>query len=173
MSKSREKLLPKILRSTKYKTQSFKLCRCACKWRCQCLIPREKKPSPPFNVGMDRDVDIGLHPKFYTNVSEAPPLGSYNPKRSKCKSTDPNWKKELEDVEYSATMGWRDLKEHAIQKDLMRTGRGPGTHEIPQWPENVLQAPCKTIQRDVGFGTVPLFKPAITSTTPGPAILRD
>ncbi|XP_020286932.1 lymphocyte expansion molecule-like isoform X2 [Pseudomyrmex gracilis] len=59
-------------------------------------------------------------------------------------------------------------KEIAFQRFLMRTGLGPGTHEILRWPENILEATCKISREDVKFGTVPRFEPAYKSTTPGP-----
>ncbi|XP_029169090.1 lymphocyte expansion molecule-like [Nylanderia fulva] len=54
-----------------------------------------------------------------------------------------------------------------VQKSL-RTEHGPGSHEIIRWPENVLMAPCKSLQRDVAFGTVPRFQSSYKSITPGP-----
>lgn len=78
-----------------------------------------------------------------------------------------SWKKELESEEFSRTMGGR-VEKYATQRYLMKTGRGPGTHEIPQWPDIILNEACKAVKRDVGFGTVPLFQPAWPSTTPGP-----
>ncbi|XP_076479455.1 uncharacterized protein LOC143303441 [Bombus vancouverensis nearcticus] len=150
------------------KTQSFKICRCSCKWRCQCLIPRMKKPGAPFGTGSKRGTHIGLHPKFYTNdpVSSIA-VGSYDPLIAKSKSTGISWKKELESEEFSRTMGGR-VEKYATQRYLMKTGRGPGTHEIPQWPDIILNGACKAVKRNVGFGTVPLFQPAWPSTTPGP-----
>nr|XP_012218254.1 PREDICTED: uncharacterized protein C1orf177 homolog isoform X1 [Linepithema humile] len=50
----------------------------------------------------------------------------------------------------------------------MKTGRGPGAHEISRWPDSILKAPCKSLRTDVSFGTVPQFKPSYKSTTPGP-----
>ncbi|XP_076624620.1 uncharacterized protein LOC143343528 [Colletes latitarsis] len=149
------------------KTKSFKICRCVCKWRCRCLIPREKKPGPPFGSGSKRDAIVGMHPKFNTVNVDSPPVGLYDPRSIERKSTTASWKRELETKEFSATMGGL-LEKYAIERSLMKTGLGPGTHEILQWPENVLHKACKTIQRDVGFGTVPLFKPAPVCTNPGP-----
>lgn len=76
----------------------------------------------------------------------------------------------METEEFSKSMGGK-LEKHATQRYLMKTGRGPGTHEIPEWPEIILDKACKTIKRDVGFGTVPLFEPTWPSTTPGPGEL--
>lgn len=83
-----EDRLKKITMSCGTKTQSFKICRCACKWRCQCLIARMKKPGAPFGTGSKRGTHIGLHPKFYTNdpVSSIT-VGSYDPLIAKSKST--------------------------------------------------------------------------------------
>ncbi|XP_076680502.1 uncharacterized protein LOC143375380 [Andrena cerasifolii] len=150
------------------KTQSFKLCQCAYKWRCRCLIPREKKPPPPFDTGRERDTIIGMHPKFYIGSPDSPVLGTYDPAPAKCKPLATSWDRELETAEFSATMGGRLAGTYGYQMNLLKTGRGPGTHEILQWPENVLDKPCKSIRRDIGFGTCPLFKPAFESTTPGP-----
>ncbi|CAK9801373.1 Lymphocyte expansion molecule [Anthophora plagiata] len=155
-----------------YNTQTFKICRCACKWRCQCLIPRKRKPGPPFNSGLPRDVYIGMHPKFYDGTVDSPAVGTYDPPFPKSKDTATNWTKELESEEFSTTMGGRMLEKYVIQRTLMREGRGPGTHEIPQWPEEILEQPCKSVQRDIGFGTIPLFKPSWPSTTPGPGYTR-
>ncbi|KAF7411392.1 hypothetical protein HZH66_000288 [Vespula vulgaris] len=148
-------------------TITFKLCRCSCKWRCKCLIPRKKKPPPPFNRATSRDTKIGLHPKLYTHYSHAPSVGRYNVLPIKTKGQAISWKRELETKQFSESLGGRYLKSRLIQKDLMITGRGPGTHEIEQWPENVLNKPCKSIHEDVGFGTVPRFK-SVYSKTPGP-----
>ncbi|XP_076390396.1 ciliary microtubule-associated protein 2 [Megachile rotundata] len=155
-----------------YKTQTFKLCKCGCKWRCQCLIPREKKPRPPFNSSSERDAKIGLHPKFYASKSDAPPVGTYDIPRLKCKSVARDWKRELEVEEFSATMGGRLLEKYVTQRNLMRTGRGPGTHEIIQWPDDILKKSCKTVRTDVGFGTVPLFKLDSIPEIPGPGYTR-
>ncbi|XP_026675321.1 lymphocyte expansion molecule-like [Ceratina calcarata] len=156
------------------RTESFKLCRCACRWRCQCLIPREKKPHPPFNVGSKRDVVIGLHPKLYKTSTDTPNVGTYDPQPIKTKCTASNWDNELKAEEFAATMGGKIPEKYLIEKDVLRRGRGPGTHEIVQWPDTVLYRPCKTIKRDVGFGgTVPLFQPSWPSTTPGPGYTRN
>lgn len=64
------------------------------------------------------------------------------------------------------------MKSRVIQRDLMITGRGPGTHEIEQWPENVLNKHCKSIREDISFGTVPRFK-SVHSKTPGPGRLNN
>lgn len=65
-------------------------------------------------------------------------------------------------------MGGKLTKKIAVEKKLMRTERGPGSQEIIRWPENILEAPCKSLQRDVAFGMVPRFEPSYKSTTPGP-----
>ncbi|CAL7933091.1 unnamed protein product [Xylocopa violacea] len=156
------------------KTQTFKLCRCACKWRCRCLIPRAKKPPPPFNSGLQRDVQLGLHPKLYTAASplNKSAAGFYDPPAAKRRPKAISWDKELKTKEFSATMGGKFLEKHAAQRELLKTGRGPGTHKIQQWPEDVLNKHCKTVKRDVGFGTVPLFQPSWPSTIPGPGYTR-
>ncbi|XP_026825070.1 lymphocyte expansion molecule-like [Ooceraea biroi] len=61
-----------------------------------------------------------------------------------------------------------ELLKVAVQRDLMKTGRGPGTHEILRWPESTLMARCKSVRRDVNFGIVPRFQPSYKSITPGP-----
>ncbi|XP_053997928.1 uncharacterized protein LOC128886789, partial [Hylaeus anthracinus] len=153
------------------RTKSFKICRCICKWRCQCLIPRERKPKPPFGSSSKRDDIIGLHPKFYSGEVDSPPVGLYDPRPIDTKITATSWKKQVELEEFSATMGGRLLDKYVLERSLMKTGLGPGTHEISQWPEISLQRTCKTIRRDIGFGTVPLFKPAHVCTNPGPGRL--
>lgn len=71
--------------------------------------------------------------------------------------------------EFSLTMGGRYEGKLKEQRERLKVGRGPGTHEILQWPEDVLQKPCKTTKRNVGFGgIVPLFQPSWPSVTPGP-----
>lgn len=71
--------------------------------------------------------------------------------------------------EFSLTMGGRYEGKLKEQREQLKVGRGPGTHEILQWPEDVLQKPCKTTKRNVGFGgIVPLFQPSWPSVTPGP-----
>ncbi|XP_076160931.1 ciliary microtubule-associated protein 2 [Ptiloglossa arizonensis] len=155
------------------KTKSFKTCRCICKWRCRCIIPREKKPPPAFGIGSKRDDKIlGMHPKFFVGGTVSPPVGSYNPQPVQTKTTTRSWTRELESEEFSATMGGRLSKSYAMQKTLEKTGLGPGTHEIPQWPEIILNKACKSIRTDVGFGTTPLFELAPVSTTPGPGYTR-
>nr|XP_034180639.1 lymphocyte expansion molecule-like [Osmia lignaria] len=153
-----------------YETQTFKLCRCGCKWRCQCLIPREKKPRPPFNSSLKRDAKIGLHPKFYVNKSDSPAVGTYNIPAIRSKSIARDWTRELVTEEFSATMGGKLLEKYVLERNLMKTGRGPGTHDISQWPENILERSCETARRDVGFGTVHSSK--LASTIPGPGYTR-
>lgn len=70
--------------------------------------------------------------------------------------------------EFSATMGGRLTKEIANQKILMKTGRGPGSHEVLRWPESAIEMYCKSLRMDITFGTVPQFQPSFKSTTPGP-----
>ncbi|XP_046813935.1 lymphocyte expansion molecule-like [Vespa crabro] len=152
-------------------TKTFKICRCSCKWRCKCLIPRKKKSPLPFNRATSRDVKIGLHPKLYTHYSHAPSVGHYNVLPIKSKRQAISWKRELETKQFSESLGGRYLESRIIQRDLMITGRGPGTHEIEQWPENVLNKSCKSIREDVSFGTVPRFK-SVYSKTPGPGYLK-
>lgn len=66
-------------------------------------------------------------------------------------------------------MGGRYEGKLKEQREQLKVGRGPGTHEILQWPDDVLQKPCKTTKRNVGFGgIVPLFQPSWPSVTPGP-----
>ncbi|XP_031837091.1 ciliary microtubule-associated protein 2 [Nomia melanderi] len=153
-------------------TKSFKICRCCMKWRCKCLVPRQGKPLPPFNSGLKRDANIGMHPKFYQAASDAPGVGSYDLPALSTKSTARNWKKELETAEFSATMGGRLVEKYTVDRERMKTGLGPGIHEISQWPENILEKSCKTIRRDADFGTVHRFKPDIKSATPGPGVHR-
>lgn len=63
-----------------------KTCRCACKWKCNCLIPRTKKTYPAFGSSAERDVKIGLHPKMYKGLTISPAVGLYHPKFPfKCK----------------------------------------------------------------------------------------
>jgi hypothetical protein len=70
--------------------------------------------------------------------------------------------------EFSATMGDRLTKKIMGQRNLMKTERGPGSHEIYRWPERPVEAPCKNLRMDAGFGTMPRFQPSYKSTTPGP-----
>lgn len=186
------------------KKVSYKICRCACKWNCNCLIPQEKKSFPAFGSSAKRDVRIGLHPKMYKGSTiDSPAVGLYNPKFPfKCKrpsirytyiSKYPfnrsknllppiciqkrlfllrlkfSWKRQIETKEFSLTMGGRYEGKLKEQREQLKVGRGPGTHEILQWPDDVLQKPCKTTKRNVGFGgIVPLFQPSWPSVTPGP-----
>lgn len=83
-----------------------------------------------------------------------------------------SWTRELETEEFSATMGGKLLEKYVAERNLMKTGRGPGTHDISQWPENILEKPCETVRRDVGFGTVPFSKLVSVSTIPGPGDAR-
>ncbi|XP_043497173.1 lymphocyte expansion molecule-like [Polistes fuscatus] len=166
ISKEEEKIKEIEMRCD-FNTKTFKLCRCACKWRCKCLIPRKKKPSPAFNSATGRDGMIGLHPKLYTSSSDAPSVGRYNILPIKSKGTAISWKKELETKQFSVSLGGRHLESRVIQRKLMISGRGPGTHEIEQWPENVLNKRCKSIRDDIGFGTARRFKTVYTET-PGP-----
>lgn len=84
-----------------------------------------------------------------------------------------SWKKELETAEFSATMGGRVFEKYIVKKERMKTGLGPGIHEISQWPENILEKSCKTIRRDADFGTVPRFEPDTKFATPGPGVHRN
>ncbi|XP_061940557.1 uncharacterized protein LOC133667263 [Apis cerana] len=149
---------------------STKTCRCACKWNCNCLIPRAKKTYPAFGTSAKRDVKIGLHPKMYKGVAVSPAVGLYHPKFPfKCKHPTISWKRQMETKEFSSTMGGRYEGKLKEQREQLKMGRGPGTHEILQWPDDVLQKPCKTTKRNVGFGgIVPLFQPSWPSLTPGP-----
>lgn len=70
--------------------------------------------------------------------------------------------------EFSAAMGCRLTKEIANQKNLMKTGRGPGSHEISRWPENIMDASCKSLRMDAAFGIAPRFQTSYKSITPGP-----
>lgn len=80
-----------------------------------------------------------------------------------------SWKRQMETKEFSSTMGGRYEGKLKEQREQLKMGRGPGTHEILQWPDDVLQKPCKTTKRNVGFGgIVPLFQPSWPSLTPGP-----
>ncbi|KAK2578633.1 hypothetical protein KPH14_012127 [Odynerus spinipes] len=151
-----------------YGTTTFKLCRCACKWRCKCLIPRKKKPPPPFNQTSNRDGRIGLHPKLYTHSPEGPAFGSYDVTSIKRKNKAVSWKREMETKHFSESLGGRYIESRVIQRELMEKGLGPGTHEIEQWPENILDKPCKSLRKDVGFGTTPRFKRVVRVNTPGP-----
>nr|XP_033336304.1 lymphocyte expansion molecule-like [Megalopta genalis] len=153
-------------------TVSFKLCRCCQKWRCRCLVPRKGVPPPPFNSSMKRDKNIGMHPKFYQGMSDAPAVGTYDLPPLPKKSAATNWKKELESAEFSATMGGKMLDKYMVERERMRTGLGPGIHEISQWPDDVMEKPCKSVKRNVGFGTVARFKPALKFDTPGPGYTR-
>ncbi|XP_031772817.1 lymphocyte expansion molecule-like [Apis florea] len=153
------------------KKVSYKICRCACKWNCNCLIPQEKKSFPAFGSSAKRDVRIGLHPKMYKGSTiDSPAVGLYNPKFPfKCKRPSISWKRQIETKEFSLTMGGRYEGKLKEQREQLKVGRGPGTHEILQWPDDVLQKPCKTTKRNVGFGgIVPLFQPSWPSVTPGP-----
>ncbi|CAL1682963.1 unnamed protein product [Lasius platythorax] len=151
----------------KYETKSFRLCRCCYKWRCQCLIPRRKKPHPPFNSGSKLNSNLGLHPKLKSFAATSPAVGSYDPRPIDRKSLVISWQRQQETKEFSATMGGK-LTKKMVQKSLMSTDRGPGSYETIRWPENILVAPCKSLQRDVSFGTVPRFEPSYKSITPGP-----
>lgn len=64
--------------------KSLKICRCACRWRCKCVLIRDRKPHPPFNIGLKSRVQLDLNPKLYQH--ESPPIGSYDPPpiRKKC-----------------------------------------------------------------------------------------
>lgn len=75
-----------IKMSRKYKTKSFRLCRCCYKWRCQCLVPRRRKSHPPFNSGTKLDNKLGLHPKLKAFTPISPAVGSYDPQLVDCKS---------------------------------------------------------------------------------------
>lgn len=61
---------------------SVKTCRCACKWNCNCVIPRAKKIYPAFGSTAKRDAQIGLHPKMYRGLAVSPAVGLYHPKFS-------------------------------------------------------------------------------------------
>lgn len=180
---------------------SVKTCRCACKWNCNCVIPRAKKIYPAFGSTAKRDAQIGLHPKMYRGLAVSPAVGLYHPKFSfkypsvryisrifvnlfvnKNRSNECagstisppvflkiSWKRQMETKEFSSTMGGRYEGKVKEQREQLKMGRGPGTHEILQWPDDVLQKPCKTTRRNVGFGgIVPLFQPSWPSLTPGP-----
>lgn len=79
-----------------------------------------------------------------------------------------SWKREKTSEEFSATLGGKSVKAYETQRNLMKTGHGPGTHEILRWPEDILKMPCKSLLDDIGFGTVSRFEPSYKSTTPGP-----
>lgn len=64
------------------------------------------------------------------------------------------------------------MEKNMIQRELMRSGRGPGTHEIPQWPESVLESNCLCGRNDTGFGVAPRFKCSQARSTPGPGAHR-
>ncbi|XP_076292388.1 ciliary microtubule-associated protein 2 [Lasioglossum baleicum] len=69
-------------------------------------------------------------------------------------------------------MGGHLLEKYMNERERKKTGLGPGIHEISQWPENILEKPCKSVRRDVDFGTVPRFKPEKKFVTPGPGYTR-
>lgn len=79
-----------------------------------------------------------------------------------------SWKREVASEEFSATKGGKFLEEHEIQRDSTKGGPGPGSHDISQWPENVLEKKCKSIKKDFGLGTGPFEEPACVTVTPGP-----
>lgn len=79
-----------------------------------------------------------------------------------------SWRRQEEVEEFSAVMGGRLTREIANQKNLMKTGRGPGSYDISRWPESARDALCKSSRMDTAFGIVPRFQTIYKSTTPGP-----
>ncbi|XP_046615376.1 lymphocyte expansion molecule-like [Neodiprion virginianus] len=149
-------------------TSSFKLCRCSCRWRCKCLILRKPKPPPPFGSSVPIGAKIGMHPRLGVKLNDGPPPGTYDPPPlvSKCPVT--SWKREEEMKEFAETMGGKLPEKYALQRDLMKRGRGPGVHDIRQWPEVVLEGSCNIRRENTGFGRIPRFKNSRAKETPGP-----
>ncbi|KAL0123142.1 hypothetical protein PUN28_007640 [Cardiocondyla obscurior] len=69
---------------------------------------------------------------------------------------------------FSTTVSRRLTKGIAGQRNLMKSYHESGSYEISRWPENTVNASCKSLRMDTAFGTVPRFKPSYKSTTPGP-----
>ncbi|XP_036148195.1 lymphocyte expansion molecule [Monomorium pharaonis] len=149
----------------KYKTK--KLCPSCYKWLCQCLVTQKKKPHFPFNSGTKLDNKLGLHPKLKAFAPVSPAVGSYDPRPIDCKSII-SWRKQQEAEEFSRIISSKLIKEIIDQKSFIKIECGPGSHEISRWPESIIEAPCKSLQTNVGFGTVPRFRESYKFTTPGP-----
>ncbi|XP_014486673.1 PREDICTED: uncharacterized protein C1orf177-like [Dinoponera quadriceps] len=154
--------------SRRYKGTNYKLCRCCYKWRCRCLIPRQAKPHPPFNSETKAFNELGLHPKMRTLASDSPAVGTYYPRPIERKPESISWERKEETERFSATMDGRLTEEVLMQRELIKTGGGPGTYDMLRWPETTLGDPCKSLWENIDFGTVPRFEPRYKSTTPGP-----
>ena len=62
---------------TRTENTAYKICRCSCRWRCMCIVPRESKSHPPFNSGLKSRVQLGLHPKLYPQAYDSSPIRFY------------------------------------------------------------------------------------------------
>ncbi|XP_024941380.1 uncharacterized protein LOC112494435 [Cephus cinctus] len=154
-------------------TRSSKSCKCANGWHYKRLNPRIKKNHPPFNTSTTLRKNLGLHPKLFPVTQDSPAVGLYNPSRISCRKNTRDWQRDEELKEFSATMGGHLLEKYVFERNLQKTGRGPGTHEISQWPDNILDRSCKTIKANVGFGITPRFKKDARKNMPGPGYLSD
>ncbi|XP_032670761.1 lymphocyte expansion molecule-like [Odontomachus brunneus] len=114
------------------------------------------------------DNKLGLHPKMRNLISVSPGVGTYYPRSIDRKPEAISWERKEEMERFSAMMGGNLTKEITAQRELMRTGGGPGTYDMPRWPESISKTLCKSLVEDVDFGTVPRFEPSYKSTTPGP-----